>query len=244
MHSDHILKTFPGHDRSYALRRFAALTIAVLCIAAPTFAAAEPLNVGSNVRVHVRPLSLKTLRDQNVVRQALDYSCGAAALATLLTYGLGQPVTEREILQDLFKDLSASEAGSTREQGFSLLDLQRVAQARGLKAQGFFLKPEGLAKLSGPVVVFIQPQGYQHFAVLRGVKDDRVFLADPSLGNIRMPAYQFMQQWLGDKGVGVIFVVEAPSTATAVNQLAVTAKVSQPELMAARELLAVRAALR
>lgn len=199
----------------------------------------------SNVRVKSAPRSLKDLRDQNLVRQAQDYSCAAAALATLLTFGLNHPVTEQEILKDLFAQLSKEDATGRRKTGFSLLDLQGVARQLGYKAQAFRLSAQDLPKLSGPVIVFIQPQGYKHFAVLRGVSGDRVFLADPSRGNVRMPAYQFLETWLGDDGTGVIFVVE-PEKATATsapNALSVMQGAStQPELVSARELLAIGAA--
>ena len=38
--------------------------------------------------------SWKTLRDAHVVKQDLDYSCGAASLATLLNEFYGQSATE------------------------------------------------------------------------------------------------------------------------------------------------------
>lgn len=211
---------------------------------APTLA--EPLNVGGNVRVQVAPMSLKALRDQNLVRQALDYSCGAAALATLMTFGLGDAVTEGQILDGLFAQLTSGQAIERQKDGFSLLDMQRVAQQRGYKAQGFRVSAQDLPQLIGPVIVFYQPQGYKHFAVLRGVRGDRVFLADPSRGNIRMPAYQFLQDWLGADGTGVIFVVEplqGGDASIAANALGIPLGTSsQPEIMSARELLAVGAA--
>jgi len=40
--------------------------------------------------------SLKELRDRYVVKQHLDYTCGAAALATLLTYYFGEETPEYE----------------------------------------------------------------------------------------------------------------------------------------------------
>lgn len=186
---------------------------------------------------------MKALRDQNLVRQAKDFSCGAAALATLLTYGLNDPVTEEQVLDDLFAQLSSTDASVRQKTGFSLLDMQTVAQRRGYKAQAFRLAPQDLAKLTGPVIVFIEPQGYKHFAVLRGIRGDRVFLADPSRGNVRMPAYQFMQTWLGSEATGIIFVVE-PQTAAIddLNALSILpGTLSQPELLSARELLAVGA---
>jgi predicted double-glycine peptidase len=38
------------------------------------------------------------LRDQNVVLQRFDYSCGAGALATLMRYYFGDAVSEEAIL--------------------------------------------------------------------------------------------------------------------------------------------------
>ena len=184
---------------------------------------------------------MKDLRDANVIKQQFDYSCGSAALATILRYGLGDSVTERQVLEQLFGLLSREELQETLRQGFSLLHLQRVAQARGYRAEGFRLEPRFLSGLSGPVIVYIQPRGYRHFAVLRGIRDDRVFLADPSLGNIRMPMYQFLESWLDDSGTGVIFVVE-PTTGLREGNRPLTLSVRnlpQPEIMTARELLAV-----
>ena len=184
---------------------------------------------------------MKDLRDQNLVKQRFDFSCGAAALATILRYGFGENVTERQILVELFGLLSEEEKAIRRSTGFSLLDLQRVAQAKGYNAQGFRLAPEQLALLGGPVIVFIEPRGYKHFAVLRGVRGDRVYLADPSRGNIRMPAYNFLESWLQDDGNGIIFVVE-PKTGLpgAPMPLTLTEKgLPQPEIMTAREMLAV-----
>lgn len=184
---------------------------------------------------------MKDLRDQNLVKQRFDFSCGAAALATLLRYGLGDVVTEGQILTDLFNRLSDDEKAVVRRTGFSLLHLQRVAQGRGYNAQGFRLEPEELSMLAGPVIVFIEPRGYKHFAVLRGVRGDRVYLADPSRGNVRMPVHTFLDSWVQDDGKGIIFVVE-PKTGLPddASVLAPSSKVRlHPEIMTAREMLAV-----
>jgi ABC-type bacteriocin/lantibiotic exporter with double-glycine peptidase domain len=91
------------------------------------------------------------------------------------------------------------------------------------------------------VIVFIEPRGYKHFAVLRGVRGDRVYLADPSRGNIRMPAYSFLNSWLGDNGKGIIFVVE-PKDGLPDHDYPLSLPADglpQPEIMTAREMLAV-----
>ena len=217
------------------------------CIVGTTWLASPAwganVGVGGGTRIERPVRTMKDLRDVNVIKQAFDYSCGAAALATILRYGLNDNVTERQVLEQLFSLLPRDELQSTVMQGFSLLHLQRVAQARGYRAEGFRLEPQFLSGLSGPVIVYIQPRGYKHFAVLRGIKDDRVFLADPSLGNVRMPMYQFLESWRDVSGTGVIFVVE-PTTGLPEGKTPLTLSVpglAQPEIMTARELLAVGA---
>lgn len=168
------------------------------------------VNAGSGAVVH-RVRSLAALRDAGVVRQRFDYSCGAAALATLLTYGLNDRVGEDGLLRALLEPLSADELALRQKKGLSLFDLQQLAQQRGHKAQGFRVAASQLARLARPVIVFIKPQGYEHFAVFKGLHGDRVHLADPSQGNLRMPLHRFLEMWADASGRGVIFAVEAAS---------------------------------
>jgi predicted double-glycine peptidase len=152
--------------------------------------------------------SVRALRDAGMVRQHYDYSCGAASLATVLAYGLNDPVDEDGLMRDLLGPLTPDELIELQKKGLSLSDLQRLAQARGHKAQGFRVDRDQLAKLSRPVIVFVKPGGYAHFVVFKGLRGDRVHLADPSLGNVRMPLYRFLDMWADESGRGVIFAVE------------------------------------
>lgn len=220
------------------------LCVCLLVLTQPEPSVASNVAVGgggSGARVHARVKSVKALRDANVVRQRFDYSCGAAALATLLHYGFGHPATEQDVLEQLFTLLTDQEKVISRQEGFSLLDLQRVALARGFRAEGFRIRPEDLDNISGPVLVYIEPRGYKHFAVLRGVRGDRVYLADPARGNIRMPLYTFVESWRREDGQGIIFVVEPDADApVAASPLALSAtRPSRPEIMAVRERVAV-----
>lgn len=198
-------------------RRRAARTLG-LALAA-TMAVAAPGTSAGGERQGRGVQSMKALRDANLVRQRQDFSCGAAALATLLRHGFGEDVDETDLLDDLFAVLAVGERDIRRDKGFSLLDLQRVAAGRGYRTQGFRIRPADLPKLAGPVIVYIEPMGYPHFAVLRGVDGDRVHLADPSQGNMRLPLYRFLERWIDPNGLGVVFVVEpadAPGVAGAV----------------------------
>jgi predicted double-glycine peptidase len=171
-------------------------------------ASAQVVVQAGPAREEIRVVSLRAQRDMGVVKQGYDYSCGAASLATLLTYGLNDVVSEDALLRALLQPLSPDQLKSLQKKGLSLLDLQRLAQSRGHKAQGFRVHQDQLVKLSYPVIVFIRPHGYRHFAVLKGVRGDRAYLADPSLGNVRMPLYRFLDMWADKSGDGVIFAVE------------------------------------
>ena len=220
----------------------ALLTLVFAAGCGPVGAAATSVDIGGGTRVFTQMRSFKDLRDEHVVKQAFDYSCGAAALATLLTYGLGDPVSEREVVIEMLEALGDDEEALRKKEGFSLLDMQQIAQGRGYRAQGFRIAPEFLDDLQGPVIVFIRPRGYEHFAVLRGARGDRVYLADPSLGNVHRARYAFLDMWLGDDGKGIIFVIEPDAPGAPGESVLVVgdAELLRPELLSLRQLIQVR----
>lgn len=190
------------------MRSFLVIAAALAAAASrEAWAAETSIDIGPT-RVPGRVMSFRELRDRAVVRQQFDFSCGAAAFATLLRYGFGEAIDEETILRELFADKNAAEQRLIRNKGLSLLDMQKLAKERGYKAQGFRLAPDQLQKLRRPVLVFIQPLGYQHFAVLRGFRGDRAILADPSMGNWSLTLPRFLEMWLDASGRGVIFVIE------------------------------------
>jgi len=153
--------------------------------------------------------SWKALQEKNVVIQRYDYSCGAAALATLMRYYFGDEVNEEEVLFGILGSMTKEEVLDREEKGLSLLDLKQYAERRGYQAVGVRLKYATLKQLKGPVLIHLEQIDYKHFAVLKGVVGDRVYLADPSRGNIRMAVFRFSKEWagialiLGKKGFGL-----------------------------------------
>ncbi|MFU8764839.1 MAG: C39 family peptidase [Haliea sp.] len=153
-----------------------------------------------------------TLRDAGVVRQARDFSCGVAALATYLTYYLQSPVTEAELLAllDRHGDEWALPA-DWRERGVSYAVLLQLAQYHGLQGAGMAVAPDLLGALTVPAIVRLEVHGIAHFSVLRGVNDrGQVQLADPSWGNHRMSREAFLALWAdpdrgGDTGTLMLF---------------------------------------
>ena len=153
--------------------------------------------------------SWKELRDQNVVIQGFDYSCGAGALATLMRYYFGDKVSEEGILLSILGPMSREEVADREKNGLSLLDLKLCAERMGYQAAGVRLNYASLPKLKGPVLIHLEQKDYKHFAVLKGVRGDRIYLADPSRGNIRMSVDRFAREWsgialvLGKQGFGL-----------------------------------------
>jgi hypothetical protein len=129
--------------------------------------------------------SWKTLRDSRIVKQELDYSCGAASLATLLNEFYGQSVTEEALLK-------AMDNGNMRA---SFEDMQRALLQFGFRAIGYATSYEQLIELKMPVVAYLEYRKDDHFSVLRGINDTTVWLADPSLGNRTYSRVQFLEMW-------------------------------------------------
>lgn len=137
--------------------------------------------------------SLQELRHDRVVLQRWDLSCGSAALSTLMTFDVGDPVDEEEIITAILR--RADPVKIRARQGFSLLDLKRYAVSRGHEADGYGkLDLLHLAELA-PAIVPTIIGGNDHFVVFRGVKDGHVVLADPGYGNRTMTVDQFAAVW-------------------------------------------------
>lgn len=144
---------------------------------------------------------LTELRFNNVVRQAYDYSCGSAALTTLLDFYLGRNFQERQVMEGLLQFGDAEKIAARR--GFSLLDMKKLVTALGHPSGGFRAAEEDLVKLDHPAIAPIEYAGFKHFIVIRGVKDGHVYVADPSLGNISFTMSRFLEVW--DRNV--LFIV-------------------------------------
>jgi uncharacterized protein len=149
--------------------------------------------------------TLKDIRGEGVVRQKWDISCGAAALSTVLTYDFKDDTPESAIVVWILHRVSPVKV-KTRG-GFSLLDLKRFAQARGYTAEGFSgMTIEDLAIQKSWVIVPIKLKGFNHFIVIKEVREGRVVVADPAFGNLTMKIDRFKQLW----NDGIIFVLHPP----------------------------------
>lgn len=189
------------------------------------------------LRITTSVHSWKAMLEHHIVMQRFDYSCGPAAMATLMAYYFDDDVTEQEILLDIVQNLSPEEFENRKSEGLSMLDLKNFAESRGYQAVGVKLDASALPKLRGPVMVYLETAEFKHFAVFRGVREDRVYLADPSRGNIRMSVEHFMDEW-----PGIALVLGKPGYGTPTEHgLAIDSEGPiQPELEEARRSLYLR----
>lgn len=152
-----------------------------------------------DVVVNVEPLAVQ--RFTNVVRQAYDYSCGSAALTTVLDFYLGRNFQERQVMEGLLRFGETERIVQRR--GFSLLDMKRLVTALGHPSGGFKAEASDLEELDHPAIAPIEYAGFKHFVVIRAVYDNRVFVADPALGNISFTMHRFLEIWDNN----VLFIV-------------------------------------
>ena len=145
--------------------------------------------------------SMASNRYKNVARQMYDYSCGSAALTTLLNYYLGESLSEEQVINGLLRYGDVQRISETR--AFSLLDMKSLVEALGYEAHGYKTDTEDITKLEIPYIVSIDLYGYLHFVVVKGTFQDHIILADPSMGNITFPMSKFEKIWYKN----VIFVV-------------------------------------
>lgn len=187
----------------------AACAAALLWAATPPPAFAESATpflgaTGSTFSMPVR--TIKQIRHEVAFRATLhqkyDFSCGSAAVATLLTYHYGKPVDEIEVFQWMY---ASGDQAKIRREGFSLLDMKRYLEHAGYVADGVKVSLDELARVGVPAIALVNDQGYRHFVVLKGLHGARVALGDPALGGRIVSRTQFEQMWVG----GIFFAIRS-----------------------------------
>lgn len=190
-------QVFPGvslHGRICRCVAAAILLVFFLSSGRPAHAAASESPV----------LSILEKRHEHVVLQHWELSCAAAALATVLRYQYGVPVTERSVALGLIsrEEYLANPDLVRLRQGFSFLDLKRFVEILGYEGVG--LGQLGISDLIdlAPVIVPVNFNGYPHFVVFRGATNNRVLFADPAFGNVTMTRAKFVDCWIHYKDLG------------------------------------------
>ena len=118
----------------------------------------------------VQPVMKKVARVPFIMQmEALE--CGAASLAMVLAY-FGKWIPLEQVRQD---------CGVSRD-GSNAMNILLAARSYGLDAKGYRYEPEYLRENGTfPCIVHWE---FNHFVVVRGFKNDKVYLNDPAKGTV------------------------------------------------------------
>ncbi|HEY4956824.1 MAG TPA: C39 family peptidase [Caldimonas sp.] len=193
-------------------KTWATLAVALggLCVVSAEAGSVDlPFQIGGAFSVPA--ISIKEARFSAMVRQQYDFSCGSAALSTLLTYHYRFPVNEQTVFEEMF---AQGDQEKIKKEGFSLLDMKRYLEAHGYEADGFEAPLDKLASAQIPAIVLINENGYNHFVVVKGIRDQRVLIGDPSGGTRALARSAFEALWVNQ----ILFVISNRQDVAGFNQ--------------------------
>lgn len=179
------------------MNRIPGVTLFICCsylVSTPAQAGTMMVANPSGGFFSVKVTSVKERRFSSTIKQQYDFSCGSAALATLLTYHYQSPVTEQEIFKEMY---DAGDQQKIRSHGFSLLDIKRYLDTRGFNAGGYHVSLDKLAAIGVPAIALINIHGYKHFVVIKGVTGKEVLVGDPASGTRTVSRAEFEASWNG-----------------------------------------------
>ena len=147
----------------------------------------------SGQRIYRDVVPASVLLNKDMVRQSFDYSCGSAALATVLNYQMGETLTERQVITGLLR--YGEKQAIIERRAFSFLDMKRFVEALGYKGVGYSATIEDLKDLRTPCIIPITVFNYRHMVVFKGIHRGHIFVADPWRGNSSYPLEEFETIW-------------------------------------------------
>jgi uncharacterized protein len=146
-------------------------------------------------------------QSEGVVLQQYQLSCGAASIATLMTYLLEQPVTEKEVMAVIQKD---------NEHATSMQEIVDTLKKIGLSAGAYSGSYDALLALDKPAILYLRSRksirDLGHFVVLFAAAEDAVWIKDPYFGNRILPRTEFVDLWYtrdDARNPGRIVIVES-----------------------------------
>lgn len=176
------------------MRTLLASVVCALALGGMQAARADEIMIRGSVGepYNMRVTSLKEARFKGTVRQKYDFSCGSAAVATLLTYQYGVSMNEETVFYNMFVN---GDQERIKREGFSLLDMKNFLAKAGFQADGYELPLSKLEETQLPAIVLIVENGYHHFVVVKGVNGNRVLLGDPARGTRSISREHFEKIW-------------------------------------------------
>ncbi len=158
----------------------------VLVFALLIFSSVYPLDLGE---------SWIEIKDKNVVKQKYDFSCGAASVATVLTFFYGDKVEEEDVIKFVLgkKKLYYKKIKDLKGEDFYITfkDIVDFLKHRGYKPVPLAVSIDHLKYLKYPAILYLKIRGSEHFSVFKGIDRKFIYLADPEFGNTAIPVVRF-----------------------------------------------------
>ena len=168
--------------------------------------------INQDVSIKRKVKSYIEFKNEGMIRQEFDYSCGSSSLATILNFFFNEKITEKEVLDWVLEKkglidkncennkkakCKVKKLEELEEKDFKLsfFDLAEFAKERGYKAVALALNLDELRKLKVPAVAFVKIRRNEHFTVYKGMDKKFVYLADPSFGNIKVRIGKFKEMF-------------------------------------------------
>ncbi|TLD81282.1 peptidase C39 [Helicobacter sp. MIT 11-5569] len=150
--------------------------------------------------------SYQEIKNQRVIRQNYEESCGAAGLATLLNLLENRNFNEL----DLLKIMSEKEMNTDM---VSFADLNEAVQKLGFASNAYLIHRNLLDKfIQIPILVKIEDDPrYPHFVVIINHKGDYLQVLDPSFGEYTSSKRQFFSIWDRNEQGGYALIVAPQS---------------------------------
>lgn len=154
--------------------------------------AMDLVGVVGGANFNIQGKSFAERRFNTVYKQQFDFSCGSAALASLLTFHYDDVVDEQSVFIDMYQH---GDQEKIKREGFSMLDMKRYLERRGYRSDGFKINLDQLFSTGNPAITIINHNGYMHFVIIKGVDTYRVLLGDPALGVKSIRRSEFEEMW-------------------------------------------------
>jgi len=158
----------------------------------------------SSLKADFAVKSYQELKNQKVVRQNYEQSCGAASLATLINLLDNKNLSELDLLklinqQELYTDM------------VSFADLSQALEKLSYKAYAYKMNKEILDQLVNiPMLVKIEDDPrYPHFVVIINQKGNYLQVLDPSHGEYISSKKEFFNIWDRYNKGGYVLIVAA-----------------------------------
>ncbi len=118
------------------------------------------------------------------VPQEDQNECGAVCLLMIIRFFSGNN-----------RITTVKELTNTTLSGCSLLDISAAAKKLGMNTSAFKLQDCNLSSLNYGIVQIITQEGFSHFCVFYGLKDNCVIIGDPAKSVIIIPQDEFLDMW-------------------------------------------------